>query len=178
MASVSRLATLTLSAITIAAWFFIAGWSDPVVTIYELATRGGAVRASEVWTLFTSQFVHVHRAHMFLNVAHLLLLGWWLEPRLRAWRLLAVYLGGGAAGQLAVVLMGGIATGASQSTAALAGAAVTMARTRFQVIATAVVIVMIAALDLWFAQTIKIGHVVGCLAGALISILLRSRAAR
>jgi len=166
MRAVNRPGTLALAVFTIVTWFAIAG-SEPSVTIYALAHRGAATREAAWWTLFTSQFVHVHRLHMLLNVAHLLILGWWLEPRLRTMRFLAVYLLGGAIAQLAVVLTGDIASGASQSVAALAGAGVTLARTRWQIAALAIVILMIAALDLYSAHTIKIGHAVGFVAGAL-----------
>ncbi|HVE72292.1 MAG TPA: rhomboid family intramembrane serine protease [Thermoanaerobaculia bacterium] len=171
-----RIATLVLATAILVTWLVIAG-ARPVVTIYELAHRGAAVQATEVWTLVTSQFVHVHRAHMLLNVAHLLLLGWWLEPRLRTARFASVFLLGGAAAQLGVVLAGHIATGASQSVAAIAGAAAPLARTRFQIASAAFVIVTIIGLDLWFAHTIKLGHAIGFVLGALSNLLGR-RASR
>lgn len=170
-----RSGTFALAAAIVLAWFLIAG-TRSTVTIAELAGRGGATALD--WTLLTAQFVHVRRPHMFLNVVHLLLLGWWMEPRLRTPPFLLLYLLGGGLGELAVVVAGQVATGASQSTAALAGAAVLLARTRGEVAATAIVIAMIAGLDLYFAHTLKIGHIAGFVAGAALSVLLRSRAAR
>ncbi|HVG24916.1 MAG TPA: rhomboid family intramembrane serine protease [Thermoanaerobaculia bacterium] len=173
---VRRSGTFALAAILIIAWFAIARGRE-TVTIYELAHRGGAsldaVRHGAVWQLVTSQFVHVRRAHMLLNVIELLLLGWWLEPRLRTGRFLAIHLAGGAIGQLAILLTNQIATGASQSIAALAGAATLHARTRAERSCVAIVLMLIAALDLWFARTLKIGHVAGFFAGLLMNILLR-----
>jgi membrane associated rhomboid family serine protease len=179
---VNRSGTFALALVTVGAWFFIAGGSDSLVTIYELAGRGAAtreaLRAGQVWTLLTSQFVHVYRLHMLLNVAHLLLLGWWLEPRLRTPRFLLVYLLGGAVGQVAVILTGAIATGASQSVAALAGAAAMTARTRWQMAAVAIVMAMILGLDFFFAQTIKVGHATAFIAGTLLSTAPRKRVSK
>lgn len=170
-----RSGTFALAVLILLAWFLIAG-TRSTVPAAELAGRGGATALDG--TLLTSQFVHVRRPHMFLNVVHLLILGWWMEPRLRTPRFLLLYLLGGALGQLAVVVAGQVATGASQSTAALSGAAVTLARTRGEAVATAIVIAMIAGLDLYFAHTLKIGHIAGFVAGAALSVLLRSRPAR
>ena len=181
MRAVRRSGTFVLAAIIVVAWLLIAGQRE-TVTIYELAHRGGAtldaVRHGALWQLVTSQFVHVRRAHMLLNVVELLLLGWWLEARLRTGRFVAVYLAGGAIGQLAILLTNQIATGASQSIAALAGAATLHARTRVERSCVAIVLMLIAALDLWFAHRLKIGHVVGYFAGLLLNVVLRGRRAR
>ena len=73
---------------------------------FDNLVRGGAsfhpaVRAGELWRLWTAMFLHGGPAHLFFNVYGLFVLGRIVEPVLGAPRFLCVYLCAGLLGNLA-----------------------------------------------------------------------------
>lgn len=131
-----------------------------------------ATAGSEWWRLLTSQFVHVYLLHALFNALAVLVIGSQLERRVGAAWFVAAWFVCGTIGQLvAVDLLPTIpATGASQ--AALGVAAMTLvlairARTPRLLIAPLLYIAVQLALDLFFAQRIKLPHAASLAAGAL-----------
>ncbi|MDT7689581.1 MAG: rhomboid protease GluP [Acidobacteriota bacterium] len=184
--------TCALIASNVAAWGAVAyvyGLSPIASQNSELLLRVGAINgtllgAGEWWRIVTSQFLHVHFAHLVFNMIALFTLGRMLEPEFGAARLLAMYFCGGAVGQLASVLVAPalVGSGASQAVMGLAGSAAVVlfrrphARTMRLIVLLVYVVIQIA-LDLFAVDYVKAGHVCGFIAGAVLGrVLLRSRA--
>jgi rhomboid protease GluP len=185
-------ATCALVAANLAAWCAVAyvyGLSPLASHDSELLLRAGAVNgetfgAGECWRVVTSQFLHVHFAHLVFNMAALFLLGRVLEHEFGAWRLLLLYFCGGTLGQLVGVLATPalVGSGASQAVMGMAGGTAFVlfrrpqART-MQLIVVLVYVVMQVALDLFAVGYVKAGHLSGFCAGTLLGrVLLRTRA--
>jgi rhomboid protease GluP len=137
------------------------------------AANGVSVQAGEWWRLLTSQFLHVHAAHMLFNALGVGLASAVLERRY-GWATLALlYFMGGTAGQLASVLAypGLVSSGASQALMALCGAAVVARLHPRSYVVVALVLAVQVVLDIQSVQAIKAGHAwafaVGLAAGAI-----------
>jgi rhomboid protease GluP len=134
----------------------------------------------ELWRFVTSQLVHVKYPHMIFNVIFLFILGSEVEKRLGSRVAVLVWLFGGGIGtycsSLVVPEPWNIGTGASQAVLAFAAAILTMMR-RMRVVPSSIVrltytyIVIAMALDIFFGEGPKLGHVVSLWLGFLISLI-------
>lgn len=95
------------------------GWTSP-----EAAWQ--ALRTGTAWRLVTALFLHADWAHLLGNLVFLLIFGLPAERAMGAWRLLLVFLAGGAVANLAAAVMIGepdrLIIGASGAVSALIGA--------------------------------------------------------
>jgi rhomboid protease GluP len=139
------------------------------------ALNGDLLWAGGGWRIITSQFLHVHFAHLVFNMVALVLLGVGLERSLGPLRFLLLYLIGGSVGQVA----GAIATpelissGASQAVLAVAGARAVQLlrrpeRSQISVIVLVAVVGIQLGLDMLVARTVKVGHWSSLCAGAIM----------
>ncbi|MDQ3816786.1 MAG: rhomboid family intramembrane serine protease [Acidobacteriota bacterium] len=182
--------TWLLIASNLFAWFAVASFFHlpPAATqSSELLLQAGAVngellRAGEWWRVLTSQFLHVYFAHLILNMLFLFLLGGIWERELGSFRFALLYLGSGAAGQIASVLAAPalVTSGASQALMGLAGCALVRTlrlrkETSARIIIPLGVISVQATIDLIAAHTIKAGHAAGFCAGAILGYILEGR---
>jgi uncharacterized protein len=85
-----------------------------------------ALISQQPWTVFTAMFLHVSIWHIFSNMLALFFFGRIVYKLMGGWRLVAVYLAGGIAGNLLYLLIGpqNPALGASGAVYAIAGALV------------------------------------------------------
>lgn len=86
---------------------------------------------TEPWRMLTYMFVHISPMHLVVNTLFLIILGSWLEYKVRWKRLLAVYLTGGVAGAVFYLIAAAfrsfdqmVLMGCSAAVFALAGAAI------------------------------------------------------
>ena len=146
------------------------------------AVNGELLWAGEFWRIITSQFLHVHFAHMAFNTAALFFLGVPLEDALGSLRFALLYLISGSVGQVVGVAAAPalVSSGASQAVMGLAGAAAVHllgrreSRSALLFVLLAVVGVQLA-LDVATARTVKAGHWSGLCAGAAVGYILSRR---
>jgi rhomboid protease GluP len=160
--------------------------SLPLLKVHNsyLLLRVGALNADllsagQWWRLITSQFLHVHIAHLVFNMAALLLLGAALERHIGSVRFILLFAIGGSIGQLAGVASAPalVSSGASQAVMAVAGArAVGLLSGRAGGLAPAIILLAVVGvqlgLDVLVAGTFKAGHWSSLCAGAAIGYLL------
>ena len=137
-----------------------------------------ALAAGEWWRLISSQFVHVFLLHGLFNALAVLVIGSQVERLLGAARMVTAYLVCGTIGQVvAVRLLPTIpATGASQAALGIAALQLLLAlraRSARLALAPAIYTAAQVALDLAFAQRIKLPHLASFAAGLLFGLLYR-----
>jgi len=132
--------------------------------------------AHGIWRLFTSQLVHVKQAHMLFNVVLSWILGLSLERKLGSSRFFVTYWAGGTAGLPESVLFYPqyVSSGASQALVAVCAGLLVLSRhglksSRAVKILTLAVLAIQLALDIYVNRLPKAGHVVGFLAGGILS---------
>ena len=183
-------ATLALVAANFLSWFAVS-WllSLPLLRAHNSyfllrasALNADLLYAGQWWRVITSQFLHVHFAHLIFNMAALLLLGAALERHLGPLHFVLLYAVGGSIGQLAGVASTPslVSSGASQAVMAVAGArAVGLLRGRAGGLAPTIILLTVVGvqlgLDMLVAGTFKAGHWSGLCAGASIGYLLGRR---
>ncbi len=173
---------LAISASIILAWFASAIALDQSLLATQRsnqllgvgAVNGALLRTEGWWRLVISQFLHVHFPHMIFNALGVLVVGTIVERCCGRVGLVATYLFGGSAGQLAGVMAYPdlVSSGASQALMALCGAALLMCRSRFGYIAVATVLAVQLTLDIASIQKIKAGHGWGLVAGVLLGTVI------
>jgi rhomboid protease GluP len=179
--------TLVLIGVSLIAWFAVA-WSyglhpftaqNSMLLLRVGAVNGELLRGGDWWRILTSQFLHVYFLHLIFNMASLLLLGTALERELGSLRFAAVYLIGGAVGQLISVIAAPalVTSGASQAVMSIAGATLLSflrrrESGRWKLIVLLFVVGITVALDVATAGHIKPGHLGGLCAGAGLRWLL------
>jgi rhomboid protease GluP len=153
--------------------------------ILALRNYGGVDNAhlanGELWRLVTSQFIHVSPAHMLFNVICLFLLGIAFERVTGSFRLALVWLLSGVAGTYASIYAVSppydVGSGASQAIMGLAASSIVVLwrkhdTPRWLIVVAAITLLSGVTLDLVFASSLKLGHVVGFFAGLISAIVL------
>jgi membrane associated rhomboid family serine protease len=141
------------------------------------------VKAGEWWRLFTASFLHANLLHLAMNGAGLWLFGSAVEKTMGRWRMLVVFLAGGALGNLASAFVAhyDVAIGASGGIFAVIGAfAVGVWRLRSPMYLALrrrllVVVALMVAADFTIGglepQVDNLAHVGGFAAGILLAVV-------
>ncbi|MGO9246739.1 MAG: rhomboid family intramembrane serine protease [Verrucomicrobiia bacterium] len=146
-----------------------------------------SVKSGEWWRLFTALFLHANLLHLAMNGTGLWLFGSAVEKTMGRWRLLAVFLVGGALGNLASAYVAhyDVAIGASGGVFAVIGAfAVGVWRLRSPMYYALrrrllVLLGLMVAADFTIGglepQVDNLAHVGGFFAGILLAVVLGAR---
>jgi len=140
------------------------------------AANGMSLEQGQYWRLVTSQFLHVHFAHMLFNLACIFLLASIIERGFGRFVLLVAYLLGGTVGQFFSVICAPdlVSSGASQALMALCGFCLFSYRNqlmpRYAIKFAAAIIGIQFMLDMYVSRAIKPGHSAAFIAGILIAL--------
>jgi len=202
-----RWATPLLVGIIVLAFLWLQWWPSPDEIKMYLDRWGTLSGSLQQWrvdftdgrplTLLSALFIHINWLHMLGNVIFLLIFAYPSEKSLGPWRLLTVFLLGGAAANLMASLMldtpGRLIVGASSGVSALIGAyLVLFPNARLGIVLPlglwlefirlpAVVLIGVWALLQWlftflgpaFGHVAWWAHVSGFIAGIIIALLMR-----
>ena len=183
--------TLLLAAATVIVSVFVAidvggAWLAKVkiVQLEDYGLRFSHLADFELWRLVTSQLIHVKQPHMIGDVVCLGLVGWVVERNVGPWRLLLLWLVGGALvtlySTLFVPFPWNLGTGSSQAVMVIAGAGLWLAltgidRSRSLLWACLFSIALAFAIDIVHVYYPKPHHVVGVVVGFLMAACFRMR---
>jgi rhomboid protease GluP len=186
-------ATFFICACIVLCWLLIAFHSGQ--SLYETqrgqmllgygAVNGKLLAGGSHWRIIVSQFLHVRFAHMLANVLFIFLIGSYVEKRFGSFIFLLVFFLGGSIGQYASVLCNPtlVSSGASQALCGLAGFSTINLSKDWRSYKIAMIVVLLfvliqCSLDLYFAKRLKEGHILGFLAGGVMSIYFVWKAIR
>lgn len=183
--------TLLLAAATVIVSVFVAidvggAWLAKVkiVQLEDYGLRFSHLADFELWRLVTSQLIHVKQPHMIGDVVCLGLVGRVVERNVGPWRLLLLWLVGGALvtlySTLFVPFPWNLGTGSSQAIMVIAGAGLWLAltgidRSRSLLWACLFSIALAFAIDIVHVYYPKPHHVVGVVVGFLMAACFRMR---